>query len=189
MSENNIHPTAVINWEKVEIGHGNIIGPYVCIGTDAQHVSSKSDGIIRIGDNNTFREFSTVHLPTSSSKVTEIGNKNYFMCNSHVAHDCKIEDQVTLCVGAVLNGHVRAMIGAYIGSGVQIHQFQTIGSYSMLGMNSTVPKKCELIPGSTYIGSPAKRIGINKVALERNNISAETLEKEIKRYYRFVNSN
>ena len=35
---NRVHSTAVINWDQLEIGTGNEIGPYVCIGTDAQHI-------------------------------------------------------------------------------------------------------------------------------------------------------
>lgn len=60
---NNIHPTAIINWDNVTIGDGNNIGPYVCIGTDAQHKSENSNGIVEIGDGNTFREYVSVHRP------------------------------------------------------------------------------------------------------------------------------
>ena len=182
MKNNIIHPTAIIDWEKLEIGSGNIIGPYVCIGGDALHVKLKSDGLIKIGSNNTFREFTTVHLPTNISRVTEIGDDNYFMCNSHVSHDCLLGDHITVCVGAVLNGHVNVMSGAYIGSGVSIHQFQTIGAYSILGMNTTVTKNCDIIPGGKYVGSPAKYIGPNSVALEKNGISEEALEVQIRNY-------
>ncbi len=179
---NRIHPTAIINWEKVEFGVGNVISPYVCVGMDAQAITKETDGCIKIGDNNTFREFTTVHLPTKSSKITFIGNENYFMCNSHISHDCKIEDKIIVSVGVVLNGHVNVMVGAYIGTGVAVHQYQTIGSYSIVGMNSTVTKKSEILPGGKYIGSPAKRLGINQIALDKNNISKEKLEQELLRY-------
>lgn len=183
---NTIHPTAVINWEKVQMGNGNVVGPFVCIGTDAQHITQKSNGNIHIGNNNTFREFTTVHLPTKISKVTSIGDENYFMCYSHIAHDCKVESQVIVAVGGILNGHVTVMKGAYIGTGVVIHQFQTIGSYSILGMNSTVTKKSQIIPGGKYIGSPAKRVGINQVALDKNSISKEALDNELIRYHHML---
>ena len=71
IKDNLIHKTAVINWKKIIIGKGNIIGPYVIIGNKAQHAKLKSNGIIRIGDNNVFNEFTNVHLPTSIKK------KNY----------------------------------------------------------------------------------------------------------------
>ena len=179
---NRIHKTAIINWEKVELGVGNVISPYVCIGMDAQSIIKESDGIVKIGDNNTFREFTSIHLPTKSSEITLIGNNNYFMCNSHVSHDCKIEDKIVVAVGCVLNGHVNVMVGAYIGTGAVVHQYQTIGSYSIVGMNSTVTKTSKIIPGGKYIGSPARHMGINKIALDKNNVSKEKLEQEILRY-------
>ena len=179
---NQIHPTAIINWNKVQLGKGNIIGPYSCIGMDAMTYSQKSEGLVKIGNNNIIREFTTIHLPTKSSKNTCIGNDNFFMCNSHVSHDCQIENNTTIAVGVVLNGHVNIMVGSYIGSGVVVHQYQTIGSYSIVGMNSTVTKKSVIKPGGKYIGSPTKFIGINQIALDKYNISKEELEEELIRY-------
>ena len=179
---NSIHPTAIINWGKVRMGSGNVIGPFVCIGTDAQHIAEKSKGIVQIGNNNTFREYVSVHLPTAASLITSIGDDNYFMSSAHVGHDCKVENKAIVTVGAVLNGHVTVMNGAYIGSGAAIHQFQVIGAYAMLGMNSTVTKTSKILPGGKYAGSPAKRIGTNVVALERNNISKAALDGEMARF-------
>ena len=59
IKKNLIHETAVINWGRLSIGEGNKIGPYVVIGNDAQHPKKKSSGIIEIGNNNTFNEFSS----------------------------------------------------------------------------------------------------------------------------------
>lgn len=181
---NDIHPTAIINWERVTIGKGNVIGPYVCIGTDAQHRSEQSDGVIQIGDNNTFREFTTVHLPTRISKLTKIGNNNYFMVNSHIAHDCIIEDNVTICNNVALAGHVHVMEGSNIGLGTTVHQFQVIGSYSMIGMNSTVVSSAVIQPGGKWVGNPVRNIGINEVGLSRNNVSPEYLAQEQQRFER-----
>ena len=69
---NLVHKTAIIQWQKVKIGKNNVIGPYVVIGTDAQHTYEKSDGYIYIGNNNIIREFTTIHLPTKLKK------KNYY---------------------------------------------------------------------------------------------------------------
>ena len=38
---NLIHPTAIINWDELIIGKGNIIGPYVVIGNKAQWKNKK----------------------------------------------------------------------------------------------------------------------------------------------------
>ena len=39
---NLIHPTAIINWDELIIGKGNIIGPYVVIGNKAQWKNKKN---------------------------------------------------------------------------------------------------------------------------------------------------
>jgi UDP-N-acetylglucosamine acyltransferase len=180
--KNNIHPTAIINWDKVVIGSGNTIGPYVCIGTDAQSTKDSSDGTIEIGNNNVFREFSTVHLPTKHSYLTKIGSNNFFMVGSHIAHDCVIEDNITLCNNALIAGHTHIMKGSTIGLGTTIHQFQCVGSYSMIGMNSVITKYSIISPGEIWAGNPAKYIKENTIGLERNSISKEKLDLEIQRY-------
>jgi len=185
---NRIHPTAVINWEKVKLGHGNYIGAYACIGMDAMTYSQESNGLIEIGDNNIIREFTTIHLPTNQSEITFIGNDNYFMCYAHISHDCKIENKITIAVGVVFNGHFRVMTGAYLGTSVAVHQYQTIGSYSIVGMKSTVTKRSEILPGGKYAGSPAKHIGINDIALNKFNISKEDVDSELNRYRNMIYS-
>ena len=41
---NKVHKTAIINWEKIIIGKGNVFFPYSIIGTDAQHSYEKTNG-------------------------------------------------------------------------------------------------------------------------------------------------
>ena len=184
---NNIHPTAIVDWENVTMGEGNTIGPYACIGTDAQHKSEHSNGIVEIGNNNTIREYVTVHRPLAG--YTKIGNNNYIMCNSHIAHDCIIENDTMVTVNVILLGGVTIMTGANIGSGATVHQRQTIGSYAMIGMNSVVVKNSLIIPGKIYAGVPVKMIGENRIGLERNNVDEKHLNSEIERFYRISKNN
>ena len=107
IKNNLVHTTAVINWKMIVIGSGNIIGPYVVIGNNAQHPKLKSNGIIQIGNNNVFNEFTNVHLPTNIKKKTIIGNNNYFMNSTTIDHDCTIEDNVILSSNVILGGNVR----------------------------------------------------------------------------------
>ena len=179
---NKIHDTAVVDWDRVDIGTGNEIGPYVCIGTDAQHRTEPSDGKIIIGDNNIIREYSTVHLPTRFSKVTSIGNNCYLMALSHIAHDCVVEDNVIFSNNATLGGHVHIMQNSQIGFSATIHQHQVIGSYCMIGMGTVIPRNKKIIPGSKWVGNPAKIMGKNSVGLERAGITEEMLEAENIRY-------
>jgi UDP-N-acetylglucosamine acyltransferase len=179
---NLIHETALVDWDNLKIGTGNKIGPYSVIGSDAQHMREPSTGIIEIGNNNAFFEYVNITRPTKISNITKIGNNNFFMSNSMIHHDCVIEDDITLSNFCVLSGHVYLMKGCILGLNVNVHQFQIIGSYAMLGMGTVVTPKNEIIPGNVYIGSPARILRKNKIGLERNNIDEEMLNSEIERF-------
>ena len=153
---NLIHKSAIINWSKVKIGKNNVIGPYCIIGSDAQHTTDKSLGSIFIGNNNIIREFTTIHLPTYLKKKTVIRNNCILMAMSHVAHDCIIEDDVIFSNNVTLGGNTHVMKKTQLGFNTIVHQNQVIGSFSMIGMGSIIPKKIEILPGYIYIGNPVK---------------------------------
>ena len=179
---NRVHTTAVVNWDQLEIGTGNEIGPYCCIGTDAQHTREESTGKVKIGNNNIFREYSTVHLPTRFTNLTSIGNDCYFMALSHIAHDCTVEDEVIFSNNVTLGGHTHIMRGSQFGFNAIVHQYQVIGSYCMLGMGTIVPAKARIEPGNVYAGNPAKYLRINSIGMERRNVSFPQLKEEKIRY-------
>ena len=182
IKNNFVHPTAVINWKKIIIGKGNIIGPYVVMGNNPQHHNLKSNGLIYIGNNNTFNEYSNIHLPTKMTKKTTIGDNNYIMNATTIDHDCNLENNIVLSSDVTLGGNVYIMSGAQLGIRSSIHQNQIIGSYSMVGMHSFITKKLNVIPGYVYYGKPAKKIKKNLLGLKRNKISIDILKKETKRF-------
>ena len=175
---NLIHESAVINWEFVKIGTGNVIGPGVCIGTDAQHITKSSDGIITIGNNNIIREYTTIHLPTAWSKLTAIEDNCYLMVNANIAHDCYIESNCIISNNAAFGGHVYVMKNTNIGYSVSIHQFQVIGSYCMLGMGTIITSKQHVAPGGLWYGNPGKSDRQNTIGLERRTVTDKMLEEE-----------
>ena len=183
---NKIHPTAIINWEKVILGKNNIIGPYVIIGNNAQHPKEKSYGKIKIGNNNTFNEYCNIHLPTKLSLETVIGNNNYFMNSTTIDHDCFIESNVILSSNVILGGNVYIMNGAQLGIRTTVHQNQVIGSYSMIGMNSIITKTKIIIPGYIFYGNTVKKIKKNTLGLKRNNINSDILKKENIRFNKLI---
>ena len=151
---NLVHKTAVINWNKIKIGKGNIIGPYVVIGNMPQWKNKKTVGKIVIGNENVINEYCNIHLPTKLKKITIIGNDNFIMNSSTIDHDCTIENNVVISSNVILGGNVHIMEGSQLGMRVSIHQNQIIGSYSMIGMNSFITKKIKILPGFTYYGKP-----------------------------------
>jgi sugar O-acyltransferase (sialic acid O-acetyltransferase NeuD family) len=82
----------------------------------------------------------------------------WFFClsGSIVNHDCVIGDQVTICSGVRLAGHVRVEESCYLGQGCNIRQYLTIGAHSLVGMGSVVLK--DVPPESVMVGSPARRL-------------------------------
>jgi UDP-N-acetylglucosamine acyltransferase len=179
---NLIHETAIINWDAVEMGTGNKIYPFAAIGLDAQHIHAKSEGVIRIGNNNVIREYCSINMPTSQRLKTQIGSNNYIMMYVNIGHDTIVEDDVTISNATQVAGHCHLMKGANIGLGCKIHQFQVIGSFSMLGMGTIVTKKVDILPGKIYVGSPARFLKNNGIGLNRNNIDEEKLDAETVRY-------
>lgn len=198
---NDIHPTAIIDpaaqigfdnkigpycviGPNVSIGHGNTFTSHVSIGQTAQHRTHGHLGAVRIGNNNTFREFVTVNAGTV--RETEVGNNCYIMACAHIPHDAIIEDDVTMANCALLAGHTHVMRGATLSLGCIVHQYQVIGSYSILGMAAVVTKDCKILPGGKYVGSPARFMGKNTVGMQRAGIDEESLDAEKKRFYSLI---
>lgn len=185
---NLIHKTAIINWKKVKIGKGNIIGPYVVIGNMPQWKDKQSVGKIIIGNKNVINEYCNIHLPTKLKKETYIGNNNYLMNSTTVDHDCYIENNVTLSSNVILGGNVYIMKNSSIGIKTIIHQNQVVGSYTMIGMGSIITKKIKLKPGYIFYGKPAKQVKKNIIALNKYKINYKILKKELNRFNKIKKS-
>jgi UDP-N-acetylglucosamine acyltransferase len=179
---NKIHKTALVNYQNLLIGKGNVIGAYCVIAGDAQHSKKKSSGKVVIGNNNVFREFFSIHRPVNKNGTTKIGNNSIFFSYIQINHDCILEDDVYMTGNCILGGHVYVMKGASFGFGVLVHPAKIIGSYSMLGMGCIVTKKQKIEPGKTYVGNPAQYIKNNDYGLKKRSISPKKIQNEIKRY-------
>ena len=160
----------------LSIGNDNYIGNMVVIGTSAQDdilstrehwPEFRQTNSIKIGSKNVIREFTTIHRGLISD--TNVGDNNYLMAYSHVAHDCKIGDFVKIANSVKIAGFTTVQSFSYLGLSAVIHQFIVIGQASMVGMNSTVVKSVR--PGSTIAGTPAKLLKPNAVGLQRIGIS------------------
>lgn len=147
----------------VTLGAGNEIGHGSTIGGGPEHPDHlHSDGEIRIGDRNVFRERCTVNMPTTEP-LTIVGNDNYFMHGVHVAHDCRVGDHVKIAPLTTLAGHVEVDDFAYIGLHVAVHQRRHIGAHCMVGMISPVMK--HLPPFATLIASQFTKVNAHGLRL------------------------
>lgn len=187
-----VGPYAVIN-ANVAIGSGTKIGPYciidefTTIGRDCQIFSGavlgsisqdkKFEGkrsFLEIGDNNIMREYTTINRGTDEGSKTIIGNNNLFMAYSHVAHDCRIGNYVTMANCGTLAGYVTLEDHSIIGGLSAVHQFVRMGELSIVGGCSKVVQ--DIIPYSMADGHPAKIYGVNSLGLERAGFSDDVKE-------------
>jgi UDP-N-acetylglucosamine acyltransferase len=129
---------------------------------------------LTIGDGNVFREFVTVNRGTTKeSGETRVGNKNYFMACSHVAHDCVIADKVIMANCVLLAGHVRVRECAVLNGAVAAHHFTTVGQYAYIGGMAKV--RIDVPPFMVADGDPARPKKCNEVGLRRNGFSEEKI--------------
>jgi UDP-N-acetylglucosamine acyltransferase len=179
-----IGPHVVIR-EGTQIGKQCQISQFASIGEAPQFSGYKGEKtFLQIGDRNIIREFVTLHRGTvKGGGKTVIGNENFIMAYSHVAHDCQIGNQVVMANGATLAGHILIEDFAIIGGLSAIHQFCRVGAYAIIGGLTGI--LLDIPPYTKAQGDRAKLFGLNTVGLKRANFSEETL-KALKKAYRII---
>ncbi|MCL2673112.1 MAG: acyl-ACP--UDP-N-acetylglucosamine O-acyltransferase [Alphaproteobacteria bacterium] len=171
----------VIDGETVA-GRNNLFFPGAAIGLVSQDIKSLKDPVGRlvIGDNNTFRENTTMHPGTTKSRgETTIGNDNFFLVNSHVGHDCQIGNNITLSNNSCIAGHCVLEDRVIVGGNSAVHQFCRLGEGSMIGGLSGI--KDDLIPFGMVFGV-SELIGLNLVGLKRRGYEADTINPLLQAY-------
>jgi len=168
-----------------KIGKENKIHSFVSLGSPPQVKSYQNEPTrLEIGDRNIFREYASAHRGTPNGKqVTRIGNENYFMVASHVAHDCLVGNEVNFANNASIAGHVIVEDYANLGGFVGIHQYCKVGAYSFLAGGSVILK--DVPPFVMVSGFPAETHGLNVVGLERRGFTAATITA-LKRAYKII---
>jgi UDP-N-acetylglucosamine acyltransferase len=178
-----LHSHVVIDGHT-KLGVGNNIFPFASIGLQTQDLKWKG-GITRteIGDNNTFREYVTIHSATGEGEVTTVGSNNHILAYSHLAHNVTLRDHIIMSNVATLAGHVSVEDHAVIGGLAAVHQFCRIGKMAMIGGCSKVVQ--DVPPFMIADGNPAETKTINKIGMERNGVSAEA-QSALKTAYRLL---
>ena len=187
-----IGPYSVIG-AHVVIGAGTTVGPHCVIdgrttlGRDNHIFQFNSIGAIPqdkkyageptelvIGDRNTIREFCTLNLGVpQAGGITTVGNDNWIMAYTHIAHDCHVGNHTTLANNTTLAGHVHLGDWVTVGGLTGIHQFVKIGAHAMGGFASAVAQ--DVPPFMLVDGNPLAVRGYNLVGLRRRGFSAERL--------------
>jgi UDP-N-acetylglucosamine acyltransferase len=166
-----LHSHVVIDGHTV-LGSGNEIFPFASIGLKTQDLKWKG-GLTstRIGDQNTFREYVSIHSATGDGETTVVGSQNHILAYCHLAHNVTLGDQIIMSNVGTLAGHVTVEDHAVIGGLVAIHQFCRVGTMAMIGGCSKVVQ--DVPPFMLADGNPAQTRTVNKVGLERRAVSEE----------------
>jgi UDP-N-acetylglucosamine acyltransferase len=179
-----IGPHAVING-PTRIGSHNKIFQFASLGDAPQDKKYNGEPtLLEIGDRNVFRESVTVNRGTTHDKgVTRIGNDNLLMAYSHVAHDCRLGNQIVMANCATLGGHVEIGDWATLGGMCAVHQFTKVGAYCFIAHHAAVTR--DVPPYVMAVGRPAEPHSINAVGLQRRGFTPAQI-LNIRRAYRLL---
>ena len=152
---------------NTKIGRGTKIFPFASIGTAPQDLKYKGESnSVVIGENNMIREYVTINPGTEGGGgKTIIGNNCLFMISSHIAHDCKVGNNVVIANNVPLGGHVTLEDSVVIGGNSAVQQFTRIGRLAMIGGMTGVLK--DVIPFGLSFGNRNYLQGINLIGLRR----------------------
>lgn len=172
------------------IGPDTFIGPnshihsWAAVGTDSQDKKFKGEKVFaRIGARTIIREFVTINRGTGEGSETIIGDDCLLMAYAHVAHNCRLGNEVIIANVGTLAGHVDIEDGAVVGGLVAIHQFCRVGTLSIIGGCSKVVQ--DVPPYAMVDGHPAVVHTINTVGLTRRGVSLE-LQKNLKKAIKII---
>jgi len=168
-----------------EIGRNNRIYSFASIGEDPQFAGYAGEPTrLEIGEANVIREYATLNRGSTSDRgtgVTRIGNNNFLMAYSHIAHDSTLGDHIIFANGASLAGHVEVGDFAILGGFTLVHQFCRVGPHSLTGIGTVCLQ--DVAPYLIVAGSPAKTYGINVRGLRRRDFRDEVIA-ELREIYK-----
>jgi UDP-N-acetylglucosamine acyltransferase len=165
------------------IGARTVIYPFCSLGTPPQSTRYRGGPTrLVIGTDCDLRESVTMNRGTEDGGgLTTVGDRGFFMANSHVGHDCHVGNDVTFANCATLGGHCEIGDGVVIGGLSAVHQFTRVGTGAMIGGVAGV--RGDVIPFGLANGDYARLEGLNLIGLKRRKFSRDRIQA-IRRAYR-----
>ena len=152
------------------IGPDTVIYPFASLGTPPQSVKYRGEPTrLAIGAQCDIREGVTINIGTADDRgITEVGDRCFLMAGSHVAHDCRVGNDVIFANNTLLGGHV--VIGDFVvfGGHAAVRQFVRIGDGAMITGLSGV--RADIIPWGIVEGERAVLVGLNVVGMRRRGL-------------------
>ena len=153
------------------IGARTVIYPFASLGAPPQSVKYRGGPTrLVVGADCDIRENVTMSIGTEDGGgVTEVGEKCFIMVGSHVAHDCKVGNNVVFANNTTLGGHVTIGDNVVFGGLSAVLQFVRIGEGAMIAGLSGV--RADVIPWALATGQHAHLAGLNVVGMRRRGWS------------------
>lgn len=157
---------------NVTIGSNNFFGQGSVIGGDPQDRKYKGEPtFLKIGDNNIFREYVTIHRASGEGKATIVGNDCFLMAFCHLGHNVVLHNGITMANSCNCAGHVTIEEMVTVGGMVGVHQFARIGKVAMVAGFGRITR--DVPPFMLYDTSVGQAHDINAVGLRRMGVTSE----------------
>lgn len=160
------------------IGARSQVHPFAALGGPPQDLSYKGEPTrLTIGADCVIRESVTVNRGTPKTGLTSIGDRCFMMAYAHVAHDCRVGDNVVFANAATLGGHVSVGDFVFLGGLCAVHQFTRVGDFAMVGGLTGV--KDDVIPFGMAFGAngvSGELIGLNVVGMKRRGYARDDVK-------------
>ena len=167
-----------------ELGDHNEIHMNAVIGHVPQDIAYKNEATFtKIGSKNIIREFVTIHRGTKEGTSTVIGDGNFIMAYCHIAHNCRLGNNIIMVNQASLTGHCFVEDRVFLSGMTGFHQFTRIGTLSMVSALTAINK--DIPPYVVCGGRPGVAQGINVVGMRRAGIGPQ-VRAEIKEAYKLL---
>jgi UDP-N-acetylglucosamine acyltransferase len=159
------------------IGPRTVIHPFASLGSPPQSYSYRGGPTrLVVGADCDIRENVTMNTGSEDGGgVTEVGDRCFFMVGAHVAHDCKVGNDLVFANNVLLGGHVYIGDHVVFGGGVAVRQFVRIGEGAMIVGLSGV--RADIIPYGMAQGPLANLIGLNVIGMRRRGLTKANIQR------------
>ena len=169
-----LHSHVVVDG-RTTIGENTTVFPFASLGHRPQDLKYRGEpSRLSIGSHCVIREHVTMNPGTEAGGLlTSVGDRCLIMVATHVAHDCRIGNDVILVNNVTLAGHCSIGDHAIMAGLSGAHQFVRIGDHAFVGGMTGLEN--DLIPFGMAIGNRAHLAGLNLVGMKRRGFSREQL--------------
>lgn len=157
------------------LGEDNLISFGAIIGHEPQDYAFKgAESYTIIGNHNIIREYVTIHRGTTPGSATRVGDHNFIMALSHMAHNSSLGNHVIVINGALIGGYVEVQDRALISGNCVVHQFCRVGKLAMMRGGSRasrdIPPFC--ISDWEHTVRALNLVGLKRAGFDRERLQA-----------------